>query len=224
LKNFYIIPLLFLLTVFMFAACATEKNRKIEVKQTESSRVPYNGPRSPVVIGKFVNKSSFQRGIFSDGEDRLGNQAKTLLMSHLTQTNRFSVLDRDNMEETQREAQIRGEDQELKGASFVITGDVTEFGRKEVSDQQLFGVLGRGRKQIAYCQVNLLVVDIRTGEMVYMAAGAGEYELSDREVVGFGTSTGYDSTLNGKVLDLALREAVDRLTEAIDRGIWRPAI
>jgi curli biogenesis system outer membrane secretion channel CsgG len=53
--------------------------------------------------------------------------------------------------------------------------------------------------------------------------GAGEYALSNREIVGFGGTAGYDSTLNGKVLDLAIREAVDRLVEGIQNGQWRPA-
>ena len=47
------------------------------------------------------------RGIFSDGVDRLGGQAKTILITHLQQTNRFNVLDRDNMSEIQQEAAIR---------------------------------------------------------------------------------------------------------------------
>jgi len=53
--------------------------------------------------------------------------------------------------------------------------------------------------------------------------GAGEYSLSNREVIGFGGTASYDSTLNGKVLDLAMREAVNRLAEAIDAGAWKPA-
>jgi curli biogenesis system outer membrane secretion channel CsgG len=42
-------------------------------------------------------------------------------------------------------------------------------------------------------------------------SGAGEYALSTREVIGFGGTAGYDATLTGKVLDLAIREATDRL-------------
>jgi len=57
---------------------------------------------------------------------------------------------------------------------------------------------------------------------VYSASGAGEYALSNREVIGFGGTAGYDSTLNGKVLDLAVREAVDRLVEGAEKGIWTP--
>jgi curli biogenesis system outer membrane secretion channel CsgG len=102
----------------------------------------------------------------------------------------------------------------------VITGDVTAFGRKEVGDQQLFGILGRGKQQVAYSRVTLNVVDVGTSEVIYSATGAGEYTLSNREVIGFGGTASYDSTLNGKVLDLAIREAVDHLTQGYDSGAW----
>jgi len=218
-----IYSLIIVLFLTFLSACVTESSRKIAVEQPQASLRPYSGPRSLIAVGKFDNRSGFQKGIFSDGVDRLGNQAKTILITHLQQTNRFNVLDRDNMEEARREAEIRKEAQELKGAQYVVTGDVTEFGRREVSDHQLFGILGRGKRQIAYAMVSLYVVNIMTTEVVYSAQGAGEYELSDREVLGFGTSSGYDSTLNGKVLDLAIREAVDRLSEGIDSGAWKPA-
>lgn len=178
--------------------------------------------RTPIAVGKFDNRSAYMRGVFSDGVDRLGGQAKTILITHLQQTNRFNVLDRDNMAEIKREATLKNTAQKLKGADYVITGDVTEFGRKEVGDQQLFGILGRGREQIAYAKVSLNVVNIATSEVVYSAGGAGEYKLSNREVVGFGGTASYDSTLNGKVLDLAMREAVTTLVNAIESGAWKP--
>jgi curli biogenesis system outer membrane secretion channel CsgG len=210
------------LLALCLAGCATESHRSLAVEQTQSARTTYSGVRSPIAVGKFDNRSSFMRGLFSDGVDRLGSQAKTILITHLQQTNRFTVLDRDNMAEARQEAEIRGEAQQLKGATHVVTGDVSEFGRKEVGDRQLFGILGRGKAQVAYAKVSLNIVDIRTTEVVYSVQGAGEYELSSREVIGFGGTSSYDSTLNGKVLDLAIREAVDRLTGAIDSGAWKP--
>src|SRR5690606_3749570 len=100
----------------------------------------------------------------------------------------------------------------------------TAFGRKVTGDQQLFGILGRSKEQVAYAKVDLNVVDVATSEVVYSTSGAGEYALSNREVIGFGGTAGYDSTLNGKVLDLAIREAVDRLVEGIEQGAWQPAV
>jgi len=221
----YCISFLILALVVLFAAgCATESNRSVTVPQTQaqSTKAAYTGPRSPIAVGNFDNRTSFQRGVFSDGVDRLGNQAKTILVTHLALTNRFTVLDRDNMEEIRKEAEIRGETQNLIGATHVVTGDVSEFGRKEVTNTAFFGVMGRSKQQVAYSRVNLNVVDIRTSAVVYTVSGAGEYSLTDGEILGFGSSAGYDSTLNGKVLDLAIREAVDRLAEAIDSGAWVP--
>jgi len=129
------------------------------------------------------------------------------------------VLDRDNLSESKQEAEFKKQSQSIKGADFIITGDVTEFGRKEVGDHQLFGIMGRGKTQVAYAKVTLNVVNIATSEVVYSSQGAGEYSLSNREVLGFGGTASYDATLNGKVLDLAVREAVDRLVAGVDAGV-----
>ena len=158
------------------------------------------------------------RGIFSDGIDRLGGQAKTILITSLQQSRRFNVLDRDNLDEIKQEAGFLKKAQAVKGANFVVTGDVTEFGRKEVGDQQLFGILGRGKEQVAYAKVNLNIINTTTSEVVLSSQGAGEYSLSNREIIGFGGTASYDSTLNGKVLDLAIQEAVNHLVEQVDAG------
>lgn len=214
------IALVWLAALLALAGCATESSRTLAVEKVPSAAIPYAGVKLPISVGKFDNRSSFMRGVFSDGVDRLGSQAKTTLVAHLQQSQRFNVLDRENMEETKLEAQLQGQAQALRGASYVMTGDISEFGRKEVGDQQLFGILGRGKVQVAYAKLTLNVVDIRTSEVVYSARGAGEYELSNREVLGFGGTSSYDATLSGKVLDLALREAVNSLVVAMDAGQW----
>ena len=206
----------------LLTGCATETSTPLSVAQVESASRTYAGVRIPIAVGKFDNRSSYMRGIFSDGVDRVGGQAKTTLITHLQQTNRFNVLDRDNMGEIQVEAAIRGKVQRLEGADFMVTGDVTEFGRKEVGDHQLFGILGRGKSQVAYAKVVLNIIDTSTSQVVYSSQGAGEYALSNREIIGFGGTSSYDSTLNGKVLDLAIREAVNTLAGAVDSGTWKP--
>jgi len=206
----------------LLVSCATETSKILTPQKVNTANSIYTGPRIDLVVGKFDNRSSFMRGLFSDGVDRLGSQAKTILISHLQQANRFQVMDRDNLQEITFESSLTGQTQKLQGAQFVITGDVTEFGRKETGDQQLFGILGRGKSQVAYSKVSLNVVDPGTSQVVFSVNGSGEYELSNREVIGFGGTSSYDSTLNGKVLDLAIREAVNRLAEGMDSGAWKP--
>ena len=224
MKKFQLLGCSFLtiLVAIGLAGCATESHQTIKPEEVTSAGTPYAGVKSTLMVGKFNNQSPYMRGVFSDGVDRLGGQAKSILITHLQQTGRFMVVERDNMTEITNEAAIKGQQLKLKGASYVITGEVSEFGRKEVGDQQLFGILGSGKKQSAYSKVNLNVVDATTSEVVYSTQGAGEYALSDREMLGFGGSSSYDSTLNGKVLDLAVREAVNRLVEGVEQGKWRP--
>jgi curli biogenesis system outer membrane secretion channel CsgG len=207
----------------ILVGCATESHQAVQVQRSASASSAYAGVRNAIAVGKFDNRSSYLRGIFSDGVDRLGGQAKTILIGHLQETGRFNVMDRDNMDGIAQEAKLSGKQQSLQGADFIITGDVVEFGRKETGDQQLFGILGSGKKQTAYSKVTLNIVDVLTSQVVYSVSGAGEYALSNREVIGFGGSAGYDSTLNGKVLDLAVREAVDRLVEGVQQGAWKPS-
>lgn len=202
------------------AGCATESSRTVQVEKVQAAATPYSGTRTPLSVGKFDNRSSYMRGVFSDGVDRLGSQAKTTLIAHLQQSQRFAVQDRENLAETGQEAKLQGAAQKLRGATFVVTGDISEFGRKETGDQQLFGIFGRGKSQVAYAKVTLNVINSVSGEIAFSARGAGEYELSNREVLGFGGTAGYDATLNGKVLDLAMREAVNNLVSALDAGQW----
>ena len=209
-------------SVLILAGCASESHKAVQVEKSVSAQTAstYHGPKHPIMVSNFDNKSGFMRGVFSEGPDRLSSQAKTVLMAHLQQTGRFSVLDRDNMKVLSGEAKLSGKKQKIKGADFAITGDVTEFGRKETGDRQLFGVLGSGKSQVAYSKVTINVVDVATSEVVYSASGSGEYELNNREVLGFGGTASYDSTLNGKVLDLAMREATDRLVEGLEQKKW----
>lgn len=206
---------------FLIGCTATESHRVVESQKVESHNAIYTGPKTTLVVGNFENRSSYMQGLFSSSDDLLGNQAKTILKTHLQQTNRFKVVDRDNMDQIKEEAQLRGQQQNLQGARYAISGAVTEFGRKVTGDKQLFGILGSGKNQIAYAKVSLNVVDVLTSEIIYSTQGAGEYQLSEREVVGFGSNTGYDSTLNGKVLNFAVTEAVNELVRAQNAGVLK---
>ena len=210
----------FLVPVIILSGCATESHRAIKPQTVETYHSNYQGTKMTLVVGNFQNRSNYLQGVFSSNSDRLGNQAKTILKTHLQQTNRFKLVDRENMEQLKKEADLRGVRQNLIGAKYAVTGQVTEFGRKVIGDQQLFGILGAGKKQMAYSKVSLNIVDVDTSEVVYSTQGAGEFSLSNREVIGFGGTAGYDATLNGKVLNFAITQAVDNMVRDLQNGVW----
>jgi len=207
---------------FILLACATESHKTVQTESVKTFKTSYSGPKHKIAVGKFANRSNYMNGIFSDGKDRLGSQAKLILKTHLVQTNRFITVDRSNLAELSKESKYSGKRQKITGASLVVTGEVTEFGRKVVGDQQLFGILGHGKKQVAYTKVSINIVDVNTSQIVYAIQGAGEYELSNREVLGFGGTASYDASLTDKVLNLAIMEAVNKLVEGMERGEWSP--
>ncbi|NOY83859.1 MAG: hypothetical protein GXO96_03365 [Nitrospirae bacterium] len=70
----------------------------IKPQAVTSSRTSYaGGGKSTIVVGKFQNRSTYKRGLFSEGPDKPGNQAKTTLETHLHQSGRFTVVARENM-------------------------------------------------------------------------------------------------------------------------------
>src|SRR5882757_9677277 len=99
-----------LLSLAFIAGCATESHQALEVTKpaAASTAAGYAGTRAGLAVGNFDNRSTYMRGIFSDGVDRLGGQAKTILISHLQETGRFNVLDRDNMAGLAEEAKLSG--------------------------------------------------------------------------------------------------------------------
>ena len=100
--------------------CATESHRSITPSTVAPQRTLNSGPKYTLVVGKFQNRSRYMQGIFSEGPDQLGNQAKTILKTHLQQTGRFVVVDRENMSEIAQEAELCGIEQKLVVAVVVV--------------------------------------------------------------------------------------------------------
>lgn len=215
----YNLTLCALFGALALSGCAVQETSRVVKTQTVVSYdTNYTGKKQPIIVGNFSNRSNYMQGLFTDSNNQMGTQAKTILKNHLQQSRRFALMERDELENLSKEAAIGGGKQTLKGAKYAITGAVTEFGRKEVGDKQLFGLLGSGKSQIAYSKVSLSVVNVKTAEVIYATQGASEYALSEREVFGFGSSSGYDATLTGKVLNLAIIEVVNKLVADLESG------
>jgi len=214
-----------ILFMFMFCllltACSApvETKQAIAVDQVKSFNTAYQGPRYPMVVGKFENKTQYHKGIFYDGkDDQIGHQAKQILKTHLVSTNRFVMMDRWNLKELKKEAEFAGQPLNVTAGKLVISGAVTEFGRRETGGEALGGVLGGSRTQSAYAKVSVSIIDVNTSQIIFSAQGAGQTSLTNEQVLGFGSKAGYDATLTDKVLNLAMIEVVNRLVEGLESG------
>ncbi len=171
-----------------------------------------------IAIGRFSNESRYGRGLLVDADlDPLGKQAADVLSSQLTQTGRFLVFERPDIEKIERE-QARSEGGEMVGVDVLILGSVTEFGR---STEGEVGFLSSTKRQKVRAAVTLRLVDILTGRVFHASDGVGEAVTESGEIAGFGSRAAYDSTLNERAITAAISAVLNELIQKLEARRWR---
>ncbi len=178
-----------------------------------------NAERMSIGIARFTNESIYGSGLFTDASgDRIGKQASDLLARHLMATQRFNVVERQDISKLEAEADLMGVSKDkfkknLAGVDALIMGSVVELGRDTTGSTWL---LGKEKTQRARARVVLRLVDPKTGQMFYTQEGSGEAELSSNSTLGFGGATGFDSTLEGKAIDAAIVNMINNVVQTLD--------
>jgi curli biogenesis system outer membrane secretion channel CsgG len=214
----------FLLTIFIALTLIGCVSRTINegVKDTgpkvAAAPLP-SSERMTIGIARFTNESIYGSGLFTDASgDRIGKQASDLLARHLMATQRFNVVERQDISKLEAEAELMGVSkdkfkQNLAGVDALILGSVVELGRDTTGSTWL---LGKEKTQRARARVVLRLVDPKTGQLFYTQEGSGEAELSSNSTLGFGGATGFDSTLEGKAIDAAIVNMINNVVKTLD--------
>jgi curli biogenesis system outer membrane secretion channel CsgG len=226
-------PLIIIIICFV-QSCATPDKAKVKVvgtQQAQISKVLTDEASSKylkrrVAIARFTNETKYGRSFFSDGKDEnVGKQATDILSAKLAATNKFLLLERSDIEKTFSEMKLKIARDELSelhlSADYLIIGSISELGRREVGEVSVFS---RSKKQTAYCKVNVRLIDVHTGEIVYSEEGSGEAFSEVGSVMGLGGRAGYDYTLNDKVISAAISKLVNNIIENLLDKPWRSYI
>lgn len=185
--------------------------------QVNVASIP-NTERMTIGIARFNNESVYGSGLFTDASgDRIGKQAADLLARHLTATQRFNVVERQDLGKLETEAELMGINkdkfrQNLAGVEALILGSVVELGRDTTGGIWL---IGKSKTQRARARVSLRLVDPKSGHVFYSQEGSGEAELSSNSTLGFGGTSGFDSTLEGKAIDAAIVNMINNITQTL---------
>lgn len=175
--------------------------------------------RMTIGIARFTNESVYGSGLFTDvSGDRIGKQASDLLARHLMATQRFNVVERQDVGKLAAEANLMGLTEEqfkqnLSGVDALILGSVVELGRDTTGNTWL---IGKSKTQRARARVVLRMVDPKTGQLFYTQEGSGEADISSSSTFGFGGATGFDSTLEGKAIDAAIVNMINNVVQTLD--------
>lgn len=175
--------------------------------------------RITVAISRFSNETHYGSGLFTDEYgDRIGKQASDSLARQLLATQRFVVVERQDIDRLQAEAELMGEDEDqfrkqLKGVDALILGSVVELGRETTGKSWM---VGASKTQRARARVVLRMVDPDTGEVFYATDGSGDAALTSTNTLGFGGQAGFDSTLEGKAIEAAIVNMMNNITVTLE--------
>ena len=200
----------------------------------ESQSEAYNGPKARIAVSRFTNKAHGSNWYNQQIGDGMADQLTTALVN----TNRFIVLERQQLGDVMSEQDLGATGRirrdtaapigQIEGAELLITGAVTEFegeasGTSGGGGGVLNGVLGAvtGSVRKAHMAIDIRVIDTKTSRV--LLATSVEGSASNVDVGGLiggllgGGSTGalagglksWENTPNEKALRMCINEAVN---------------
>ena len=207
----------------LFIACgSTAKTTVTKVEGSlnqETSAQNYQGLKRTVAIARFSNETEYAKGAFYDKEnDPLGKQAVDILSAKLAARGKFILLERADADKIQAEVEKHGGSSQKVPADYLIIGSITEFGRKTTGE---VGFISRSKTQTVEAGVNLRLVDVRTGQIIYSEEGKGQAETNSSTTLGMGGVQGYDATLSDKAISAAIEKLVDNIEKTCMDRPWK---
>ncbi|MBR4630534.1 MAG: hypothetical protein IKO57_08855 [Treponema sp.] len=179
----------------------------------------YQGLKRTVAIARFSNETEYAKGAFYDKEnDPVGKQALDIFSAKLAATGKFILLERADADKIQAEVEKAGGSASNVAADYLIIGSVTEFGRKTTGQ---VGLVTRTKTQTVQAGVNVRLVDVSTGQIIYSEEGKGEAETEASTTFGLGGAAGYDATLSDKAISAAVEKLVDNIEKTCMDRPWK---
>ncbi len=177
------------------------------------------GLKRVVAISRFSDETKLTNSFFVDEKgDRLGKQTADILSSRLTQTQKFIMLERLELDEIKSENNLQDTELTKIGADFLIVGSVSEFGRSTTSE---VGIFSRNKIQTANATVNVRLINTLTGQIVYSEEASGEARAEANRVFGVGETAGYDSSLDDRAISAAISKLVSNIVENLLDSPWQ---
>ena len=196
----YLFQTIIIASLFVITACTSSTK---EIVNTVSSaprisptleQAPQKAIKRKVAIARFSNETRHNNGfLLSEQNDRIGKQAMDILSARLTETGQFLMLERADLDKITSEQKLTGMTKQAVGADYLIVGSVSEFGRSVSSE---VGVFSRNKIQTAKASVNVRLVDVQTGQVIFAEEGSGSANTEANTVLGVGTRAGYDASLD----------------------------
>ncbi len=206
-----------------FLACLLTGCYSTEIRKEEEAVQPgWNSTRQPLPLAQRKKVAVLEFDDQTDyGHGRVGRSAASVLTTYLDRSQQFALYERDRLNRIVEEQQLAANAKvdasaaatigKKAGVDFVIIGTVSSFGYRTYRTQALFFSSSTTRE--AEATVDVRLVDVATGRIIASESGRGVVEVGTSQVMGVGSSAGYDETMAGNALRAAISKFVDKLIE-----------
>lgn len=202
---------------------------------SEAQAERYDGPKARIAVGEFQDKtakggwSGGWMSMFGMGFPQIGDGMRDMLTTALFNTNRYVVLEREQLGEVLKEQDLgdsgrvkKGSEApigEIYGAELLITAAVTEFegsAKGAGGGTRILGVTVGGGVKKAHVAIDLRIIDTKTSQIVFATSVEG-----DSTSVGLGGATRVGSlpvALGGFAktpIEKAIRVCIDKAVEYV---------
>jgi len=195
------------------------KEQAVTATETEKVKSKFTGPKRRIGVVEFENKSAYGQ--------RLGTAASDILVTELSKTGKFVVVERDKLNKILDEQKLQSTGVidpktavavgKVLGLSAIVTGSVSEFGVKTEGTEM---ILSQSKNQIAEATVDIRIVDAETGQVLFADSGRGTAKSGKRTVLGLGARGGYDETLEGKALRASIAQFTENIVSQVNKKPW----
>jgi curli biogenesis system outer membrane secretion channel CsgG len=210
----------------IFLACLLVSGCASTVVVSKPAVTSYHpsGPKKRVAVAEFENLTPY-------GQRRLGAGISDILATELSQTGAFILLERERLDAVMKEQGLgmsgvisektAPQVGQLIGANAIVTGAVTQFGvRTEAQDL----ILTASKKQVASCVVDVRLVDVSTGQVLWAGSGRGTALRKYTNILGSGAAGSYDEMLESDAFRSAAADVIQNLLNGFDKLEWSCAV
>jgi curli biogenesis system outer membrane secretion channel CsgG len=195
-----------------------------KVKQKETMTI--DKPQGMVALKRRIGVVDFQNKT-AYGQGRLGTAASDILVTELVKSGKFIVVERDKLDKIMEEQKLgmtgvidattAAKVGKVLGLNAIVTGSISQFGSGTEGSEYL---ITQSKNQVVKCSVDIRVVDAETGQILLADSGSGVARKHSGGVLGLGTRTSYDETLEGEALRAAIVKFVNNIVTQVEKKPW----
>lgn len=203
--------------VMALAGCQSSSVTKEEDDVTLKARPPRPRETRPLVaVVDMTDKSNY-------GQGQLGNVGTEVLITGLSESEQVRLLERTKISAVLDELKLQHSGVtdaatatkvgKLLNAKYIVIGAVTMFGQRVEANSF---ILVHNKTQICECTVDVRLIEVETGEILYSNSGKGKATKGvSGSIVGGGRSS-FDQTLAEKSFRAAIYRMIDKMMDRMD--------